>query len=187
MNNLWRGALQRLRQLLTGSRGGAPPSTFMRVSYFTPRQVVLLTARHEGAQNVWPIDWHIPLSRDPELYGISLGKGGYGSSLVRASGAFVLHFVPMTWEEKIFFCGRTSGRDVDKFAAAEFETEEATTVDAPRLAAALGFIECRVEQMVDVGDHTLFIGRVTHRENRLEGARLHHLDSGLADQATDFE
>lgn len=187
MKKLWLNVLQRLRQLVGGSASSAPPSAFMRVAYFTPRQVVLITARHESAENVWPIDWHIPLSLDPELYGISLGKGGHGSGLVRASGAFVLHFVPVTWEEEIFFCGSTSGREVDKFTAANLETEEATTIDAPRLAGALGFIECRVEQIVDVGDHSFFVGRVTHKENRLDGARLHHLDSSLADRAADFE
>jgi flavin reductase (DIM6/NTAB) family NADH-FMN oxidoreductase RutF len=147
----------------------------------------LLTARHDGAENVWPIDWHVPLSLEPQLYGISLGKDGFGSSLIRNSGAFVVHFVPRSWEEKIFFCGSTSGRKVDKFKAAKLLREEATTVNVPRLAEALGFLECQVEQVFDVGDHTFFVGRVTHAENRADAERLHHLDSSLADAAGTFE
>jgi len=187
--------IQRLRQMARrlrtklkgGSDHGKPPPSFIRVSYLAPRQVVLLTARHDGAENVWPIDWHVPLSLEPRLYGISLGKDGYGASLIRQSGAFIVHFVARDWEEKIFLCGGTSGRTVDKFTAAGLAREEATTVDAPRLAEALGFLECRVEQTFDVGDHIFFVGRVTHAENRAEGARLHHLDSSLAEVAGTFE
>lgn len=179
-----------LRKLLrpgAGAGHGKPPPSFIRVSYFAPRQVVLLTARHEGAENVWPIDWHVPLSIDPQLYGISLSKGGFGAGLIRDSRQFIVHFVPRSWEETIFFCGSTSGRDVDKFAEAGLVREEASTVDAPRLAQALGFLECQVEQVFDVGDHTFFVGRVTHAEDRSDAARLHHLDSSLSEIAGTFE
>jgi flavin reductase (DIM6/NTAB) family NADH-FMN oxidoreductase RutF len=167
---------------------GAPPSSFMRVAYSAPRQVVLLTARHEGAENVWPIDWHTPLSLEPELYGIALNKTGYGTELIRNSGAFVINFVPAAWEEQILFCGRTSGRAVDKFVAAGLAKEEAESIGAPRLAEALGWLECRVDQVVEAGDHTLFISRVTL--SRFQGVnvpRLHHLDSGLKAIAGEFE
>ena len=159
----------------------------MRVAYCTPRQVVLVTARHEDAENVWPIDWHIPLSLEPKLYGIAVNRTGYGAELIRASGVFVINFVPSTWEEAIFFCGRTSGREVDKFAATGLVKEEAESVNAPRLADALGFLECQVEQVVEVGDHTFFVGRVTHQAYRADAPRLHHLYSGLAEVAETFE
>jgi flavin reductase (DIM6/NTAB) family NADH-FMN oxidoreductase RutF len=149
------------------------------VAYYTARQVVLLTARHEGQENVWPIDWHIPLSLEPQLYGVSLTTRGFGTELVRASGAFVVNYVPAAWEEIIFFCGRTSGRTVDKFAQAGLVKEEATAINAPRLADALGFLECQVIQAIDAGDHTLFIGQVRQAAQNSDAARLHHLDGGL--------
>jgi flavin reductase (DIM6/NTAB) family NADH-FMN oxidoreductase RutF len=176
------------RRLGKAPAHGAPPSSFMRVAYRAPRQVVLLTARHEGAENVWPIDWHTPLSLEPELYGIALNKTGYGTELIRNSGAFVINFVPATWEEQILFCGRTSGRAVDKFAAAGLAKEAAETIDAPRLAEALGWLECRVEQVVEAGDHTFFISRVTlSRFQGVNAPRLHHLDSSLKEIAEEFE
>ncbi len=163
-----------------------PPPSFMRVSYCVPRQVVLLTARHNGAENVWPIDWHIPLSLEPHLYGISLNPG-FGAGLIRDSGAFVVNFVPAAWEEIIFFCGRTSGREVDKFEAAQIRRVEAETVDAPCLADALGYLECQVQQSMAVGDHLLFVGQVHHATYQPEVARLHHLDGGIKDLVDSFE
>jgi flavin reductase (DIM6/NTAB) family NADH-FMN oxidoreductase RutF len=166
---------------------GRPESTFMRVAYSTPRQVVLVTTRHEGADNIWPMDFHLPLSFEPPLYGIATTRLGYGAELVRRSGVFVVNFVPATWETRVFLCGNVSGRIVDKFAAAGLGKEEAESVDAPLLADALGALECRVRQVVEVGDHTLFVGEVTRTVFRAEAPQLHHLDVRLRDVAADFE
>jgi flavin reductase (DIM6/NTAB) family NADH-FMN oxidoreductase RutF len=152
----------------------------MRVAYTTPRQVVLITTRHHGAENVWPVDWHVPLSSEPRLYGIALNRNGYGAQLVRDSGVFVVNFVPAAWEKAIVFCGNVSGRAVDKFAAAGLRTEPAESVDAPRLAGALGALECTVQQEVPVGDHVLFIGAVRREVLRAEEPRLHHIDIRMA-------
>ena len=175
----------RLRRGPTNA-SGAPPSAFLRVAYHTPRQVVLLTARHEGAEDVWPVDWHIPLSHEPPLYGVSLTRGGFGSQLVRASAAFVVNFVPASWEETIFSCGRTSARQVDKFAAVGLLKEEATGLDAPRLAAALACLECRVIQTIEVGDHTFFVGETVQVVQRQDAVRLCHLDGSLRTAASQF-
>ena len=95
----------------------------MRVAYSVPRQVVLITTRHEGNENVWPLDFHGPLSFVPPLYGIAAQRGGWGAELVRRSGIFVVNFVPASWEKVIFLCGNVSGRTVDKFAAAGLRKE----------------------------------------------------------------
>ena len=159
----------------------------MRVAYSTPRQVVLITARYGGVDNVWPMDFHFPLSFEPPLYGIASTRLSYGGELVRRSGSFVVNFVPAAWEKSVFLCGNLSGRKVDKFAAAGLQKEEAESVDAPRLAQSLGALECRVRQTVEVGDHTLFVGEVTRTIFRAEAPRLHHLDVRLKDVAADYE
>src|SRR5438128_11492212 len=93
-----RRILGRWRQRLLGR----PESTCMRVAYSVPRQVVLITTRHEGVDNVWPMDFHFPLSFQPPLYGIAAQRQGHGAALVRGSGVFVVNFVPATWEKTIF-------------------------------------------------------------------------------------
>ena len=178
-----RRRLRRLRDILQGR----PESTFMRVAYTAPRQVVMITTRHEGVENVWPIDWHLPLSFQPELYSIALNRNGYGAELVRKSGVFVVNFVPATWEKIIFLCGSVSGRTVDKFAKAKLRREEAESVDAPRLADSLGSLECKVLQALEVGDHTLFVGEVTHKIRRTDAPRLHHVDLSLEHVAAELE
>ena len=181
------GQLRRRLRNLGHRLFGRPESTFIRVAYSVPRQVALITARHEGAENVWPVDSHMVLSFQPGLYGICVNPGGYGAELVRKSGVFVVNFVPATWENMILFCGNVSGRTIDKFAASGLQKEEAESVNAPRLAQSLGALECKVCQTLGVGDHTLFVGEILRTIIRAEAPRLHHLDSRLGNISNTFE
>jgi flavin reductase (DIM6/NTAB) family NADH-FMN oxidoreductase RutF len=175
----------RLQQLLFKGKA-AGQSTFIRVAYCVPRQIVLLTARHNNSENVWPIDWHIPVSIKPELYAVSLNRG-YGEELIRASGVFVVNFVPSDWEQAIFYCGKTSGRDEDKFATSGLKKSEASMINAPCLTEALGTLECKVLNQIVAGDHVLYIAEVVHATRNLDAKRLHHLDNSMADMTDNFE
>src|SRR6185436_9310802 len=110
----------------------APP-TFVRVAYCVPRQVVLLTVRHADHDDVWPIDWHTPLSLAPQRYGVCVYRNGHGANLLRQSGSFVVNFVPDAWAKVVLACGNASGRDVDKFAANGLRRRPGRAVAAPRL------------------------------------------------------
>ncbi|HZV13514.1 MAG TPA: flavin reductase family protein [Candidatus Kapabacteria bacterium] len=165
----------------------APPPQFVRVAYCMPRQVVLVTTRYNGADNIWPMDLHTLLSFKPKLYCISLTTTSYGAELIRKSNVFTLNFVPATMEEKILFLGNTSGRNTDKFLAAGLGKEQAKTIDVPRLPNTLGFLECKVQQILDVGDHTLFIAEVTYEEFHGNDPQLYHLDGSLDAQKKDYE
>ncbi len=159
----------------------------MRIAYSVPKQVVLITARHQGNEKIWPMDWHFPLSFVPKLYGIALNPKGFGAELVFGSGVFVVNFVPASWEKVIFMCGDIPGRRADKFALAGSTREEAESVDAPRLAESLGALECAVRQKIEVGDHVLVIGEVLHEVFLASAPRLHHIDVRLKDCTGTFE
>jgi flavin reductase (DIM6/NTAB) family NADH-FMN oxidoreductase RutF len=173
--------LQKLIQAATEKLYAAthrrPPPTFVRVAYLNPRRVVLLTTRSGGREDVWPIDWHTPLSLEPDRYGVCLYRGGHGTALLREAGCFVVHFVPADWEKAILTCGNTSGRDKDKFELAGLAREEAETVDAPRLAGALGYLECEVERCEELGDRLLVLGRVKKAVLAPPAAELHHVST----------
>lgn len=156
-----------------------PQSTFMRIAYTTPRQVVLITTRHDGVDNIWALDWHMPLSHEPRLYAIAVNPNGYGAQLIRKSGVFVVNFVPATWKTAILYCGKVSGRTIDKFEETGLRKEQAVSVNAPRLADSLGALECKIKHTIEMGDHTFFVGEVTHMVMRADAPRLHHIDIRL--------
>ncbi|GAG63020.1 unnamed protein product, partial [marine sediment metagenome] len=61
------------------------------------------------------------------------------------------------FEKEILYCGRHSGKTLDKFKETGFEKEEAETINCPRIKQALGYLECKVEKETEVADHFLFI------------------------------
>jgi len=148
----------------------------MKITTLTnPRQTILLTCRAEGKDNVMTLDWHTPLSFQPMMYAVSIGKTRYSLELVRKSKVFVVNFVPKELEKAVLYCGRYSGRNIDKFKEAGLEKEKAETIDCPRISGALGYLECQVEKEIEVGDHILFIAKVTKANLKKEGKRLFHL------------
>ena len=75
--------------------------------------------------------------------------------------------------EQVWFCGRTSGRDVDKFRETSLTPVPASVVKAPLIAECPLNIECRVTDIQVIGDHDLFLGEAVAQ----------HVDAALLDEA----
>lgn len=148
----------------------------MKITTLTnPRQTILVTCRYKGKDNIITLDWHTPLSFNPMMYAISVGKTRHSLELIRKSGCFVVNFMSKDFEKEILFCGRHSGKNFDKFAETGLTKEEAEKIDCPRIKEALGFLECRVVDEIEVGDHILFIANVLNADLKTRGKRLFHL------------
>jgi len=164
----------------------------MKITTLTnPRQTILVTCRYKDKDNIITMDWHTPLSFNPMMYAIAIGKKRFSCGLIKNSNAFVVNFMSKDYEKEILFCGRNSGRDydastglsvnpeqrrrVDKFKETGFQKEEAEGIDCPRIKQVLGFLECKVVREVEVGDHILFIAKVVNSSLKKKGKRLFHL------------
>ena len=148
----------------------------MKITTLTnPRQTILLTCRAEGKDNVMTLDWHTPLSFEPMIYAVSIGKNRFSLNLVRKSKVFVINFMSKDFEKEVLYCGRHSGKEIDKFREAKLEKEEAETINCPKIKKSLGCLECQVIKEIEVGDHILFIANVSKAELRKKGKRLFHL------------
>ena len=150
---------------------------YMRVSYLSPKQVVLVTTRYNGKDNVIPVDWHIPLSFSPKLYAICLESNNYTSEMISSSGCFAVNFVSSEFEEKVLQCGRISGREIDKFEYTGLLKIEAAKINVPILKDSIGHLECKLVDKIITGDHTLFIGRVVNEKNQIQKHRLYHISN----------
>lgn len=149
-----------LRKFVKRIRFKFTMAEYMRVAYLTPRKVAMVTTRLDGRDNILPIDWHMPVSFEPKLYAICLENHNHTAETIRQTGEFVVNFVGAALEEKILLCGRASGRNVDKFALSGLGRREARHVRAAVLTEAFGFLECRVSDFREWGDHTVFVGKV---------------------------
>jgi flavin reductase (DIM6/NTAB) family NADH-FMN oxidoreductase RutF len=150
-----------------------------------PTQAVLVTSRGSselmGKQlhkdNIMTVAWHCPLSFDPELYGICIGKTRFSCKLIKDSKVFAVNFMPYEMKEKVLFCGRSSGAAVDKFAKSGLTHEECDSIDCCRVGEASATLECEVIDEFEAGDHIFFVGKVLKTISKNDRKRLLYLGS----------
>ncbi len=152
-----------------------------------PRQVILVTCREEmdilgkkGVKdNIITLAWHMPVSFNPNLYAIAVGKTRFSCEMIKKSKAFVVNFISDKLGKEALAVGTKSGIHTDKFSDTGLGKEEAKSVDCPRIKEALGHIECEVVNEVDAGDHIIFIGKVLNSEVKKNGKRLMQKGGGF--------
>jgi flavin reductase (DIM6/NTAB) family NADH-FMN oxidoreductase RutF len=122
--------------------------------------VVLVTTLWHGVANVMPVAWNTPLSNDPPLVGIAVHPSHHTYDMLRLSQEFALNVPGRRLMNHVQYLGTVSGRDVQKIEVAKLPTFRAQRVDAPLLEGCLAYVECAVEDVVRLGDHDLFVGKV---------------------------
>jgi flavin reductase (DIM6/NTAB) family NADH-FMN oxidoreductase RutF len=122
--------------------------------------VVLVTTRWHGVANVMPVAWNMPLSHDPPLVGIAVHPSRHTYDMLRLSEEFALNVPSRRLMNHVQYLGTVSGRDVQKIEMAKLPTFKAQRVDVPLLEGCLAYIECSVEEVLRLGDHHLFVGKV---------------------------
>ena len=101
------------------------------------------------------------LSLEPPLILVCPGKGSSSWPRVEAAGRFCVNVLAEDQEE---LCRGFAAKGADKFAGVGWTPGPFT--GAPVLAGALAWIECRLEQLHDAGDHSIAVGRVLDLQSR---------------------
>jgi flavin reductase (DIM6/NTAB) family NADH-FMN oxidoreductase RutF len=141
------------------SKQSLPLSRFTRLIH--PMPAFLITCAGQGAQpNAIAIAWLMPVSMTPPLLAFAVREGRYSYQLLRENPAFVVNVMAYGQTPEVLFCGRRSGRDLDKFSATGLTPVPAETVTAPAIAEALAHVECEVQAEHPAGDHIIIVGRV---------------------------
>jgi len=137
-----------------------------------PRQVILVSCRHEGKDNIIALAWHMPVSVEPQLYAIAVSKKRLACEMISKSRQFVINFIPFELKEKVLYCGTHSGKDADKFKECKFDKEEAVKVKCPIIKQCSAFMECMLATEIEMGDHVIFIGEVVNSGKKNDKKRI---------------
>jgi len=88
---------------------------------------------------------------------VGIARQHHTWELIEESGAFALHLLTpdnITWVSRF---GLQSGREADKFLGLDPHT---ASTGSPILDGAIGWLDCKVETKLDIGDRTLYLAQV---------------------------
>ena len=125
-----------------------------------PVPAVLVTSRHANRDNVLTVSWTGTICTEPPMLYISLRPERFSYGMIKASREFVVNVPAADMAREVDFCGVKSGSEIDKFKVLGFSKRKASVVKAPVILECPLAIECRVEEIVELGSHHMFIARV---------------------------
>lgn len=126
-----------------------------------PLPAVMVSVRGKnGEDNIITVAWAGTVCTNPPMVSISVRPERHSYSMIKESGAFVIN---LTTEDLCYatdYCGVRSGRDVDKFKEMNLTKIEAEEICAPMIGESPVNIECKVEQVLELGSHHMFLAKV---------------------------
>ncbi|MHB1923526.1 MAG: flavin reductase family protein [Acidimicrobiales bacterium] len=142
-----------------GEDAGKADRTRRRVLWSLPAGLYVVGTRHGERRHAMTASWVTQLATEPKLIGVGVEREALTLRLVREGGVFsvctvaredralVRKFVkPPVYD--------SAGRTLNGCAVHEEVT------GAPVLDAAVAWLDCRLERLVDFGSHTLMAGVV---------------------------
>ncbi len=128
----------------------------------------LVTACHRGWRGGFIATFAVRASIVPALPRMVIGvaKHHHTWGLIEGSGRFALHLLAADDLRSVWRFGLQSGHEVDKF----LDLADRRTPDGnPLHPEARSWLDCRVEERLDIGDRTLYVAEVSGGEVLAQG------------------
>jgi len=143
------------------------PRHFRDVLGSYPTGICVVTSQTDAGERIGlAVGSFTSISLDPPLVGFLPDKRSRSWERIARTGRFCVNVLG---SEQLDHCRRFATRADDKFEGVAHGTSPS---GLPLLDDALAWIDCEVEQVLEIGDHLLVVGRVLDLGRRAEGAPL---------------
>ncbi|MEM4663145.1 MAG: flavin reductase family protein [Candidatus Diapherotrites archaeon] len=129
----------------------------------SPRLTVLVTTMNkEGKVNAAPFSFVGPISIDPPLCYVAVGKGKDTEAFARELKQFVINLVSEDFAQKAIDCEANLPRGVNELEVFGLHMLASKKVVVPSVKEAPATIECELTEIIEPkgSDHVLLIGKV---------------------------
>jgi len=123
-----------------------------------PMPTTLVGAMVEGKANFMAVAWVIRVNTKPPMLSVAVHKERHTRKGIVENGTFSVCIPSIDMEEVTDYCGLVSGRKVDKSQLFNVFFGELET--APMIAECPLNMECRLDQILELTTHGLFIGEI---------------------------
>lgn len=121
-----------------------------------PRPAALLTC----TDNIMPLSWHMPISKEPFHYAICVRDENYSYDLLHKHREFALNFLDYSYIEAYDKTGSLYGKGINKFHESGLHKKRAVSINTKLIEEAYMIYECSIIDILNYGDHDLFIADV---------------------------
>jgi len=125
-----------------------------------PVPPVLVSCGTVDQPNILTIAWTGIVNTLPAMTYISIRPERFSYPIIKQSGEFVINLAGKSLVRAVDFCGVRSGRDVDKFAYCHLTAMPSKEVTAPLIGESPVSLECKVEQIIPLGSHEMFLSKI---------------------------
>ncbi|MEK6624714.1 MAG: flavin reductase family protein [Bdellovibrionota bacterium] len=122
--------------------------------------VVLMTTSKKGRANIMAMSWHMIIDSDPPKLGIIVSSDNYSFNILKTTKECVINIPTVKLASKAISCGRSSGKEIDKFETFGLTPLPSSKVKAPLIGECYANIECKVIDMRMVAKYDMFILKV---------------------------
>lgn len=116
--------------------------------------ITIVSGMRDGQPVGMTLQSFMSLSLDPTLIALAVAHTSTTWPLIEPTGSFAVNVLSRTHED---LARRFASRDVDRFVSAEFGRSASGN---PVLDDAVTWLDCRLDRVVDAGDHKIVIGEV---------------------------
>lgn len=136
---------------------------FLLTSVVVPRPIAWVsTLDADGVRNLAPYSYFNACSATPPIVHFTSTTSRDSIANVRATGEFVVNIVSDDLAEAMRASSAALHSGADEFEVAGLRVAPSRTVSPPRVAGAKVALECRLRQLLEMGEGTMAFGDVLH-------------------------
>ena len=129
-------------------------------TFIYPIPAVMVSCGDMKKANIITVAWTGILNTNPAKVYISIKPERYSYNIIKDSKEFVINLTNRELAFATDWCGVRTGAKYDKFKEMRLTKEKSNFVKAPSIKESPVSIECRVDKIIKMGSHHMFIADV---------------------------
>jgi flavin reductase (DIM6/NTAB) family NADH-FMN oxidoreductase RutF len=125
-----------------------------------PMPAMLVGADVEGKPNFMAVAWGGIACGDPPMISVAIRHGRHTLKGIMQNETFSVNIPSVELVKETDYCGTVSGSKADKASVCRFEVFYGELGNAPLIGQCPVNLECKVAQILNLGSHSLVIGRI---------------------------
>ena len=125
-----------------------------------PTPPVMVSCGDMDRSNILTAAWTGIINTRPPITYVSVRKQRLSHEIISEKGEFVINLTSADLVRAMDYCGVRSGRDVDKFKAANLTAKKGSKIAAPIVNECPLALECKVVHSLKLGSHIMYVGEI---------------------------